>query len=783
MTPNAGWNRARLAAALAVALFACGAAPPEAKLELSPPPFTRDRMVPLFDLSGARAPVVVWGTRDPASEPLLRERARAIARRIAGGDSGAARADRELRAADLAGRPVLLLGGPAANDWTRRLAPALPVRFEPGRFVWQGTSYANPGDAITLVYPNPLDPRQFLIVLAANSTGALSRRGGLSLGRGDWRITRDDELLRAGSFAQDERRPWSYDPALDRDLEAERARFAQSLRSTGSRALKIHASADVAGAASIRSAAEALLARLDRSGLRSARPCSLTLYRSLEEKGVIARNTRPEHLDEANRAHGALPFGRTQLDLWSVAAERLLALGGRRESPYLRPAATWLSGRFEGETLERAVSRLYFGRLLPTVSHAAQRPTRWRSPLQWIPARALLVRAIAECSARGAPGALRALLAANPPGTLDSLCRSARADPAAVSRRYFALADSLARAGRNAPGLTPRAWRASDGFVRGVCLAHSVGLETGYLSRSCGRELERLRSMGCGWISLTPFGYVPGDGTPDLFVSSEGGPDEESDESLCEAGARARALGLRVWLKPHLWSRGWAGELAFARADWPRFFDAYRDFTIHYALLAEREGMDGFAVGHELVSCTRALPERWRGLIGEVRRVYRGTLTYGANWDEEVSEVPFWDALDVVSVSFYYPLASKPGASGAELLAGARRALAKLREVSKRTGKPVLLAELGYADHAMAAVRPWEEDRAARDSETQRACYEAAVSALDSEVWVAGVFFWKWFSSDERGARDGSFSPRGHPAEQVMRAALSGWQGRPVRLP
>ena len=189
-------------------------------------------------------------------------------------------------------------------------------------------------------------------------------------------------------------------------------------------------------------------------------------------------------------------------------------------------------------------------------------------------------------------------------------------------------------------------------------------------------------------------------------------------------------------------------------------------------------------VGHELTSASLGHPERWRALIADVRRVYRGTLTYDANWDREVKQITFWDALDLVGVSFYYPLASKADASPAELEAGAARALAGLRSLAARTRRPVLLAEVGYAPFAEAPLRPWEEHRGDPDLETQRACYEALVGALAPCDWVAGAFFWKWFSTDRIGGPgDPTFTPRGKPAEAVLRRALREWQGRPVRVP
>lgn len=774
--------RARLAP-LGLALGALWAlkTPDARALELQPPRYTRAQMEAA--LAGGARWRLVYGTRDPAATPPLRERALLLARRLFGGDSSAVVADRAFSEAEFATSAVVLLGAPRENEWTRKVASALPVQFADGRFTWRGRIYDREHDVLHLVWPNPYDPQRFLLVLAANRPAELATRGGgFFFGAEDWRIVREGELARAGTFAQSTAKPWSYDPALDRDREQDRERFVAALRSSGTHALIVRAPPAFAGADETRSAGEALLARMDAMGLAApgARTATLTLYRSIEEKGAITRNTRPEHLGDTGDAHAARPFGRASLDLWSVVAMRLIRLGAAPQPEALEAAGAWLTGRLEGEPLEVAVSRLYFGRALPTAAQAATRSVAWRSPLIWTPARALLLRSVFESAGARKRTALLAALRAEAPGSLDSLCRSAGVDPARVARRYAQLADSLARSGSHALSTRrPQPWRPSDGFMRGVCVAHSVRLEGGYASAACARELASLKSMGCDWVSLTPFGYLPSLNRPEILPSAPGGPEEESDEAVCEAAARARALGLRVWLKPHLWSRGWAGALAFSGADWPKFFDRYGEFALHYALLAERERLDGFVVGHELASATAVAPDRWRALIGDVRRVYTGTLTYGANWDE-AKRVTFWDQLDLIGVSFYAPLASAPTRSVAALTAGATRALAPLRELSARVGRPLLIDEVGYAPTPDAPVRPWEEGAGAPDAETQRACYEAFVAALEPADWVAGAFWWKWFSGP--GDAGASFSPRGRPAQAVMARALKEWQGRPVRV-
>jgi hypothetical protein len=377
------------------------------------------------------------------------------------------------------------------------------------------------------------------------------------------------------------------------------------------------------------------------------------------------------------------------------------------------------------------------------------------------------------------------LLSVDPPGDLDSLCRLARLDPARVEKRYAELGDSLARAGQAAVrARAPRPWRPADGFQRGVCLAHAVGLEQGYLSAACARQLDTLRAMGADWVSLTPFGYLSPDDTPEIRPTADAGPEGESDESITEAAAVAHARGMKVWLAPRLWGRGWVGGLRYTPAGWTRFFERYRDFILHQALLAQRERIEGLLVGQDLASATAADPARWRALIADVRRVYDGTLCYGAYGGDETRAVDFWDALDLIGVSFDDPLAGSPTTDPGALRAGATRSLAALRTVAGRWGRPVLLTRAGYPAVIDAPVRPWLDGSGGVDLDSQRACYQALVSALDPDTWVAGVCWWKWSSADrDGGPLDPGVTPRGKPAEAVLRAALGDWKGRPVTVP
>jgi hypothetical protein len=308
-------------------------------------------------------------------------------------------------------------------------------------------------------------------------------------------------------------------------------------------------------------------------------------------------------------------------------------------------------------------------------------------------------------------------------------------------------------------------------FQRGVCYAHAWR-GGGYGSDTSAKTIERLHKLGVEWLSLTPFGFMESTAAPEIRSITGGGG--ESDERMRIEVARAHAAGMKVALKPHIWIRHgeWQGDLKWADDDaWRRWFASYRAFILRYAALAERDHYDLLVVGTELKSATARDAAGWRALLGDVRRTYKGPITYAANWDE-AERVPFWDALDFIGVDAYAPIAKKPGSTHPELCTAWGVLGKELEALSKRTGKRVILTEIGYRATRDAAMAPatWPEADASPkfDPEHQASCYRAAFETLWGKRWLAGIYVWKWFtdSKDEQGPTD--FSPADKPAEAVM---------------
>jgi hypothetical protein len=248
----------------------------------------------------------------------------------------------------------------------------------------------------------------------------------------------------------------------------------------------------------------------------------------------------------------------------------------------------------------------------------------------------------------------------------------------------------------------------AQSFQRGVCYAHTWrgGGDDGYGSATSHKTLQRLQRLGVEWISLTPFGYM--ESLEAVAVHLAATRSGESDERMQQEVAHAHALGLKVALKPHIWIHHgeWQGDLKWSNDQaWRTWFASYRTFILHYAALAEHDKYDLLVIGTELKSATAGDPAGWRALIEEIRTAYHGKISYAANWDE-AERVPFWDALDFIGVDAYAPIATKPGAKEPELCLAWGSLAKRLEALSKRTGKRVILTELGYRATRDAAMAP-----------------------------------------------------------------------------
>ncbi|MEM9492558.1 MAG: hypothetical protein AAGC55_25645 [Myxococcota bacterium] len=241
------------------------------------------------------------------------------------------------------------------------------------------------------------------------------------------------------------------------------------------------------------------------------------------------------------------------------------------------------------------------------------------------------------------------------------------------------------------------------------------------------------------------------------------------DATVSHAIDHARARGLRVLLFPiltvdRLAPGQWRGTLAPRDID--RWWRDYERFILHYATIANGRGAEALLIGSEL-GTTESWRGRWFHLISRVQRRYGGQLIYSANWDH-YQHVTFWQRVDVIGVTGYFELSDNRSASAAELTAAWIRVRDQLTTFARDRGKPLWITEVGYTSVDGTATRPWDYRMTGPiDHDEQRRAYAAFRAAWDRSPVLGGVFFWNWWGRG--GADDRGYTPRGKPAETVLR--------------
>lgn len=248
-----------------------------------------------------------------------------------------------------------------------------------------------------------------------------------------------------------------------------------------------------------------------------------------------------------------------------------------------------------------------------------------------------------------------------------------------------------------------------------------------------------------------------------------------TETQLAAAVRYGRARGLHVTVFPIVRLSepepgAWRGKLAPADED--RWWAAYHRYLLRAAAIAAGAGAHRLSVGSELLT-REGQRQRWRRLIDRIRvRHPRLELMYSANWDH-YQPVRFWDLVDVVGVTGYWEVGRGRPRRVDHLVAAWRSPLAELARFADAIERPVVITEVGYPSQRGALAFPWDETRERPvDLEEQRLGFEALARALGGAPAVRGVFIWNWFGFG--GPEDGDYSPRGKPAEAVLRC----WFGR-----
>jgi len=247
--------------------------------------------------------------------------------------------------------------------------------------------------------------------------------------------------------------------------------------------------------------------------------------------------------------------------------------------------------------------------------------------------------------------------------------------------------------------------------------------------------LDRLVSLNVNTVSLVFSVYQDGPQGSEVYARQGSTPTDASLQVFIRA---AHARGMAVLLRPTLDEANlrsvdrWRGQID--PADVTTWFKTYGGLIEHYAEICEREQVAVLSVGVEFESMEQ-YHDQWRALIGDVRDVYSGLITYSFNFQRQ--DVAFADLLDFVGLDAYYPLDASTGATVADLDAAWQPPIAALMRLQQATGKQIVLTEIGLRSQADTFRNPFAVNAEGVVSQQDQATYYAAMCNLISTAQVS----------------------------------------------
>ena len=273
-------------------------------------------------------------------------------------------------------------------------------------------------------------------------------------------------------------------------------------------------------------------------------------------------------------------------------------------------------------------------------------------------------------------------------------------------------------------------------YIKGISFAPFVGAGS-FERKETYLSLDRMiEDTGCNYVTLVPNGLQENAQSQTIDYK---GPASLTDEELIKMINYIHEKGLSVALKPTVNCKNgtWRAHICFFEKDvvcepkWSVWFEAYTNFMVHYAKIAQETNCEMFIAGCEMVQSEHREAE-WRNVIKEIRKVYFGPVTYNTDKYQE-DNVTWWDALDYICSSGYYPINDWD------------KELARIEKVVKKYNKPFFFAEAGCRSVEGSELVPndWML-RGKVDMSVQKKWYETMFDACKRAGFVSGFMLWSW---------------------------------------
>lgn len=290
-------------------------------------------------------------------------------------------------------------------------------------------------------------------------------------------------------------------------------------------------------------------------------------------------------------------------------------------------------------------------------------------------------------------------------------------------------------------------------------------------------SITPLKKYNANYAAVIPYAWMKSLEEPMVNFEEKRGWWGEKSHGVSVTSNHMKDQEIEVLLKPQLWiGRGqYTGHINLKTdAQWKILEDSYTAYIMRFAQIAAAENIAMFCIGTELDSFVKSRPAYWQQLIKDIRKIYKGKLTYAGNWDS-YKYVSFWDQLDYIGVDAYFPMSEEKTPKAATITNSWKKWKKELKDVSEKYNKQILFTEYGYISADYAGLEPWKNaDReTAANQEAQHMLLEGLFNNIWQEQWMAGGFLWKHHAETGRGRFEKRFTTQDKKAQKTVHAAYS----------
>lgn len=289
------------------------------------------------------------------------------------------------------------------------------------------------------------------------------------------------------------------------------------------------------------------------------------------------------------------------------------------------------------------------------------------------------------------------------------------------------------------------------------------------------KNILHITNVNANAVALMPFGFLQNLNTPNIRYNEKWQWFGETSKGIKQYITMLQKHHIKIMLKPQLWIKNgeFTGFITMkTEKDWLSLENNYRSFIIEFAKIAQEFNIEVFCIGTELEKFVINRPDFWKNLTLEIKEIYKGKLTYAANWDE-YKKINIWSHLDYIGIDAYFPLSDAKTPTLNNLKKNWKPHKTNISKLSSTYKKPIIFTEFGYRSINFCTKTPWNSSKY-NDSinlKAQSVALKAIYSEFWNEDWFSGGFLWKWYPNHTTvgGIKNNRFTPQNKPAEKLLK--------------